>query len=514
MTTRAGGDGHEGSVVVRVGSGARVVARWTIALVLLVRPACVLAQATLEYDHGARTARLLTERRDGRVDTLALGDRRVVRVGRLQTVRVRVVNTNTALYRFSSDTAPVPTPELEPLRNFLSRLGPYLPEVGLALRGPAFTSEGSAVAAAYRSVLPPVARLGADASVRRAWESGRRTERDLVRLDEALNGYGGARRVLALSLTALEAMRSGEADVEQVRGRLRDSLGMPRGDCARPAPVHLQVVQGVVGPLADLATAKHDLDQALSAAEQRWAPSDRPMRDSLELLRTRSAAALNDMDAVVTAAYRVERLTKLAASACAAWEGRALHLTSGSGRSATLRIEPGAEPEVARVADRGPVTYSLTVLQSAVARPALGLTFLTAPNARFATYGARATPAGPTEVFETGSRDARFTWGLTFGLTWRGLDARERTGLALWVPELTLGASDAKTLGVGTAASWSFLKLGVGALWVRHAALDGLRPGQALPNKDYLRTRETYDGARTYVSLSVFDWPPFLGSGR
>jgi hypothetical protein len=124
-------------------------------------------------------------------------------------------------------------------------------------------------------------------------------------------------------------------------------------------------------------------------------------------------------------------------------------------------------------------------------------------------------------------KDARFSWGVTLGMSWPRLQFRhdaasggdgeggggsgvDHSGISIWLPELTVGSSsDTKAFGVGTAISWSFVKLGTGALWVRHPRLDDLDVGQIVPNSGYLRTTDVYGRPRYYVSLSVFDVAPF-----
>jgi hypothetical protein len=49
---------------------------------------------------------------------------------------------------------------------------------------------------------------------------------------------------------------------------------------------------------------------------------------------------------------------------------------------------------------------------------------------------------------------------------------------------------------------------------VRHSTLVGQSVGQIIPNKDYLATQDTYGTGSFYLSLSIFDTPPFLPAGK
>jgi hypothetical protein len=66
-----------------------------------------------------------------------------------------------------------------------------------------------------------------------------------------------------------------------------------------------------------------------------------------------------------------------------------------------------------------------------------------------------------------------------------------------------------RAFGVGVGASWSFVKLGTGVLWSRHTVLDGQRPGDILPDKESLRTTDTYRSPMLYFNLSVVGVLPF-----
>jgi len=480
-----------------------------VALLVLLPFARGGGQLVLNYNHASKTALLSndTSGQAGRV--VRSGETVYVPAG--SSIQVRVRNTNTALYRVSTDTTSVPATDMDPLRNFLGRLGPYVPELAIFVRPPG-RSRGESDNEPTR-MLPPALPDGAPEEAKSAWRAGLRAERGLVRVDSLVRGGGGLHQTATLVLGTFEEMRQ-SGQPEAAAKRLRDSLALPTLNCERPSAIRLRMTSELIAALEEMVRAQYALEHESGIAAPSLASNPQlvPLRDSLVLLRKRALTAVGDYDQIIAAAYRVERLASTAANACSSWMSDAGTVTGGRGRSITVKVEPRTDPEIARVADRGAVAYSAKVLPKPRLTPALGLAFLVAPDARFPTFGTR-TPAtgGGTEIFESGAKDARFTWGVTLGLTWLGLDQRERSGVALWLPELIVSpAGDTRAFGLGTAASWKAIKLGVGALWVRHPELVDQNVGDKIPNKDFLATRDTYSPPKFYFSLSVFDVPPFL----
>jgi hypothetical protein len=214
---------------------------------------------------------------------------------------------------------------------------------------------------------------------------------------------------------------------------------------------------------------------------------------------------------LLASAYRVEQLATKVATACDTVTLRGPALKRGQREVVTIRLDPQPESDLARAAVGGARTFSVTLQPSAPrVTPAVGVSMLVAPQARFPTYGARTANGGGTEVFAQAPKDARFLWGFSFGTMWRVLSRLDEHPVSLWLPEITISQSnDPKALGLGTALSVGYVKLGGGALWLRHQELVGQQVGQTIPNKDFLQTRDTYRGAKLYLSLTVFGVPPF-----
>ena len=467
--------------------------RFVLLLVVLTVPSAARAQtAVVEFDHATSAVRLIVSH-GTRVDTTLLGKNPVVRLPRSVPVDVRVVNTNTAFYRFSKESEASPLPEMESVRSFMGRLGPYFPDLRASLgrtrsRG-AEEIDVVALNTSRRLLLEGMANVRAA----------------MVRLDVALYGPQGLNENLTTSLLALEQMRRG-VPPEQASEPLRQSLGLG-APCGTGAPVRLATSQQLLTAVFDLAHSSQNVIAALGGPEFESDAAWRALRDSADQFNQRAQKALTDFEPLVATAYRVERLVGIVAGACSQWSAGAIAGTLTSGRTLEIRVEPRTEPELARLGDHQARTFRVGVQPRFIVRPGVAVGIVAAPHARFAKYGTRPASGG-FEIVETGRTDARFSPGGMLGLTWPGLDQREQRGFAVWLPELTVTAGGVPAFGVGAAISWRFLKVGAGALWVRHLALDGVRSGAIVSDPSGLRLSDSYGSPTLYLSMSVFDWSP------
>lgn len=469
-----------------------------LPLALLVPFAATAAQsrrAVVEIDHATGAARLIV-RDGGRADTTALGKSPTVRLDRRTPVEVRVVNTNTAVYQLSQESARTPLPESESLRAFMGRAEPYLPELRGALRRGRGRGASAAQTAEEREAALTEA-IGA------ASEALAHVEQSLVTIDDALYGRGGLQELTTTSLLALEQMRRGAAP-EQASAPLRQAVGLGAA-CGAQDPVRLANAEKLLGGLTSLVQGAQALratvDGAPFAGEARW----RPVADSARTITQRAQGALSDFEPLVGGAYRIERLVGIVANACSSWSAGEFRGTHDAGRTVTVQVAPRPEAELARIADREAVTYTVAIQPQPLVRPMLSVAAIAAPGARFTKYGTRAV-AGGSEVVESGRKDARFGVGATLGLTWPGLDQRAGRGFAVWLPEVAVGTGGGMhAFGVGPALSWGFLKVGAGAMWIRHAGLDGVRPGDVLGDGTTLPTSDVYGRPELYVTLSIID---------
>jgi len=245
------------------------------------------------------------------------------------------------------------------------------------------------------------------------------------------------------------------------------------------------------------------LDQLRNAVSQ---PDANTPPDTLKTAQDLVSVA----ETTVTSARGLEDLYNLTIDARSCWISSPFNVTFSEGAEITLKVAPREGPEVAPLAFRSASELKATVMPDNLVRPALALSLLAAPHAKFAAYGA-VKKDDAFQVAQIGTTDARFTYGLTLGMTWRGLDWRRGSTVALWLPELTINpVKEDRTFGIGGALSWRIFKFGAGRVWSRHKDLDGQKPGDVLPDSDSLRVRDAYGKGTLYFNIAVFGWPPFL----
>ncbi len=452
-------------------------------------------RAVVEVDHASGEARFILTA-GGRSDTTQIGRNPTVRVPRGTPVEVRVVGTNTALYRYRSAQEKVPVPDLESVKSLIIRSAPYMPE----LRAVAAAIDGRGGEGAKDAMM---ALAEADRSAMQ--EASGRVNFAIGKVDRAVQGRAGMRQVQSAMLYSLGRMRAGDRP-EDAAAPLNALLPQPVR-CGADAPVNLAATQELLAGAFDVARAQADLSEAIAGpAYFEFAPW-RTAYDSALAVDERAKSVLDDYEELATAAYQLERLVGVVAGACSRQTVGTLRLQAGSGQTMTIEIVPRGEPEFARVAAHDAMSWTVTVQPRVMVSPSLSIGGLAAPQGRFPIYGTASGPGGTT-VAQTGTSDARFSVAGTLGVTWGALDMRSRNGMAIWLPELVVGTGNTPTFGVGTALSWGYLRLGVGAAWMRHRALDGMTEGTVLADPSELRVSDTYGKPRTYVTLSIFDWSP------
>ncbi len=403
-----------------------------------------------------------------------------------------MVNTNTALYNFSRTSASVPLPEAQALSGFASRLTPYVPELRSALSG----SRGAGFIEPAQNV--------ADARLALALALGT-AERSLMQIDEAVFGERGLQPTITTTLLALEQMRRNvapEVAAEPLRRRL--SVGQ---SCGAQEPVRLPTAESLLSSLVALSGATENMRVATlgqSYEDARW----QALRDSVRVLDVRAQSALADFESLLASAYRAERLVGIVANSCSKWSAGVAKGSRTSGRSVTIRVEPRTEAELARIASREVAEYTVIVQPQPFIRPAVAIAGIAAPGGRFPTYATEDVDGG-ARVYESGRTDRRFGLGGTLGFTWRGLDRRDGSGLAVWLPEVVVAAGDVTGAGIGTAVSLGFLKVSAGAMWMRQQSLVGARVGDVVADASQVRIVDGYGKPKLYFALSVFDWAPF-----
>lgn len=471
-----------------------------VALLLVATAQPLAAQAqrrgVVEIDHASGEARFILSA-GARVDTTAVGRNPTVRVPRGTVVTVRVVGTNTALYRFATEQENVPIPDLEAVKSLVIRSAPYMPELRTVAAAIDGRGGGEDAAEAMAALAESDRRLIADATT---------TLRAAVgKVDRAVQGRSGIQRLQSTTLYALERMRLGtapEAAAMDLRALLPREVA-----CGADAPLRLSTAQDLLSGVFEVARAHAELADAVAGPGYFEQAAWKAAYDTALVVDGRAGLVLNDYESLVTTAYRLERLVGIVAGACSAQTLDSLRLRTGSGRSMTVTVTPRSETELARVAERGATTWTVTVQPRVVISPSLSIGGLAAPQARFPVYGT-SSDGGGTTVATTGRTDARFAAAGMLGVTWGPLDRRTTSGIAIWLPELVVGAGSTPTFGVGAAISYGFLRLGVGGVWMRHRRLEGMQVGDAIADASALRVSDTYGRPRGYITLSVFDWSP------
>lgn len=421
---------------------------------------------TIRIDHAVRRAYVQDH---GNRDPVRTGGQ--IRVPSPYRVRIVAENTNSALYACSLTATPAPVPELDSLRAFLTALGPYVPAVLMDRLG--------------------VQGLGKADTLKVA----------LQRLDSLITGPQGLQWILRQTLQALDTLRFEGG--KSIGDRAQATLGTLGQACNRTGcrPLISRILA------ADSAVAKGvaELQGQVVTGEAA------KLKDSL---LTVGRGVLGDQDKVMATAYAVETLVHAVVNASDSVVCDTVEFPGNEGRDLTITVAPRQTAELARLADRKTYELKVTVLPQWSWRPAVGLALLYAVDATYPTYGTTTTPN--VSVLQTGTKDYRAMYGLTLGLTYRGIDGRDsKSGLTWWLPEVTIvPTEDLRAFGIGTAISCGIVKLGVGALWVKHDVLDGVSVGDVLSDAAKFRTKPVFGEAGLYISLSVIGWQPFVRSAK
>jgi hypothetical protein len=496
--------------VLRSNSTARTIA---IATVILTATAARLpGQVVLEFDQSTKTFKVVPPSDGNRlVDVVNDHTFRLKRPG---PVQLRVINTNTAFYTVTTDTAAVAVQEKQDIWSFIAQAKPYFPQIAAAISAGRSKGGSSAI-----STLPAAVPAGGTERMQRTLEVAHSLESDLVQADSLVSGPRGVNGVRASVLRALDRMRK---DVPEPPAReFREALGLAGEPCAEtgPAPT-LAIGTNLVAVTRRLKPRADSLLEGLADPDfEQGSDSVRSLHSKLKSLHAHADTLLRDSDNLVTAAYHVENVAAVVAKACSHWESHPSSVASSAGRAFTVKIMPRTDPEITRVAGAAQVVSTVTILPpKRFVDPSLGLSVLAAPRAQYPTYDTRTPATGgnaSVEIYQPGIKDLRFSWGVTLGLAMRPLDWRENNGFAVWLPELTVGqASNVVEFGIGSALSWGSVKLGGGAIWIQHSELNGQQLGDKVPNKGFLQLHDTYGKGNAYVSLSIFGTPPFTLGGK
>jgi hypothetical protein len=409
---------------------------------------------------------------------------------------VAVVRSNNALYDCEVKQDRIGVAEADSMRPFLTAIAPYLLEASILIP-PSFV----AALGTTKGELLPNDRVTA-------------LRTGLVNLERHVRGPGGMQETQVRVLRELERMRQQLGQDSINTSEFRAALACERGSDGQC--VRLPFVSGIVENLAML--------QAAAAALADNGDAD----ENTAALTKAASDMLGSSDKLVAAAYAVEALALRAARAEASFPcAGAVRVDWNSGRRVRIRLTPSTAPELSRAAGAKPLDIEASFLPDWLIRPALGVSLLYVPDAVFATYGTQKVGT-EVRVSEKGTQDQRFAYGLTLGLTWRGLDGRDAkllerdgqpaalarigSGITFWIPEITINPlKDVRAVALGVSVSYGMLKLGVGRAWIRHSELQkGQTVGSVITDADALAAGQSYGRALPYFSISLVGLPPFL----
>jgi hypothetical protein len=202
------------------------------------------------------------------------------------------------------------------------------------------------------------------------------------------------------------------------------------------------------------------------------------------------------LEAVLIRLYRIDNSLELTLDKQPSWK---------TGVKATVSI---SSSEVLKLADLDTVSakFEITLLPHPVVRPISAVSIIYWAGEDFQKFSAEKQQNG---YIVSASKDdvSPFTQALTFGVSWGFLDFRdvEDKGIALSAPELIVNPFDAfKGIGLGVSASCTFVKLSVGALWIKNTILDGKNVGDPLDDPSALKTMPVYR-PRFFVGVGIYN---------
>jgi hypothetical protein len=232
-------------------------------------------------------------------------------------------------------------------------------------------------------------------------------------------------------------------------------------------------------------------------------------------LISEAGRALDEKDANLRVASEVEHIAQR--TAVAECEVKLPDIKPDFEKDQILHIKI-CQSEVAKRADfpaLSDVEYDIRVQSEPGFRASLGIGLAGWFGPTFNDYAAFQVSQTSYVIGRKAPDLSRFRYVATLSILFNWLDWTSKHNSALWFPEITIGpANDLEGLGVGAAYAIGKVKIGLGALWVKHIELDGQTENQTIPSASALRTRKTYgrfwNDPKLYLSISVFDIPPFI----
>ena len=453
---------------------------------------CAVSSPLIARTSGCRT--ILTVTSDGttheQAGTRCRGsihdDQESTRVPAGQPIVIRVP-LNTALFEMTSKSKPVDAPEIADLNALFALLKPYATDL--------LTTQGWSPH--EKSTTPSVIQSDIDAVATLVYGRG---------------GLWDTRMLVLASLLEMSRPESssaaapGSTFVNREREELKKSLRAFPGDRVLVLPNQPDPPLPACGNDVYVLTLPASLTKALRQLASHVADPDAARDPALDDGRQ----LLDGSEKLLTAAHRLDDLTRIATTACSVWQSDPFEVTMAKGLELTFTPAVRDLPEIRRIAGEAPEAVTLTVLPDWTVRPAAGVALGFSPRSTFPTYATKKS-GDQVVIVPKGHDDHRADYLFTLGLTYPILDGRAKAShLTWWLPELMVNPSDkVRSLGIGTSVSWKFLKIGIGALWSKHDVLDGQLPGQLLDSAGDLATCGSYGAPKSVFTISIIGWQPF-----
>jgi hypothetical protein len=481
-------------------------------------------KAHVVIDQVTGQARIVTERGSN-----PCADNSDIHVTSTDTVYIEIENACTALYNYQLNQNRLPPPRDTALASFLKNIKPFSLSLNEVMHGYGASSGGAAAPSKLGMAMPmgsvSDSLQAARDSARSAEQIAENMKADFYRLYQAIDLASSQLVPLNFELTWVLS-RMDHAPAEQVLS-LRDEFERFVRDVGCIDTVGTSPTIDSVITLWRRLASEHTMYARMIEwtnivlARMRENESLRHFRDSvsenernfggfidsaqyvLQENSTNILLALKSSSRIAKNILDVKTDTLLLISP----------LAPGQKENVTVYVSLGPNMSIAHLTDTASQIYHIAIDAPAntFLRTSIGVSLLRWFGNDFWTYNLTST-GGKYKVTDFPQSQSTILYAVTLGLTYEPFDARDRTGIALWIPEIFY-SPDTKAMGIGFGISWHSLKLGAGYIWVQHYELDGSSVGQILDDPSIFRYRETYGAFRSaypYVSLSIFTWPPFL----
>jgi hypothetical protein len=464
-------------------------------------------------------------------------------------VSVMITNTNSALFDIVTTTERKENGTATAVKSFLDKSKPYLIDLGsAALNALAPVAKSVFGFGATTYTLSDSIKLLYEGLTQKVLPEGTSVSQSLQHLNELL--FYSPSSIRVIELKAMETLRhlepSNREQFERERNVFKDHLlsghafedtSFSRYTVSDSLIACWETLNTSSGML-QLQTAKTlDLQQTLlytlqtetqASLRARLRPNSMNVDSLVKELKkidqwltnetkliTEASRALDEKGANLTAASEIEKIARATALAIREKKLATTKPDFENDQVVHVTISQSDVSVWASFPEQTDVQYNFTIQSDPGFRATLGLGLAGWFGSGFSDFAAIQTGASQYQIMRKAPDASRFRYVATLGILFRKIDGIIQNNTALWFPEITIGpANDLEGLGIGAAYAFGKVKIGLGALWIKHVELDGQLENQFIPSASALRTRKTYgrfwSDPRIYLSIAVFDIPPFI----